>query len=249
MRRIILILLMLAIAFSLCACVGENTGYTEAIKTTVESTESKTDTDQIVGTWSSEDALWFFDDNGGLRIIHQGHFPRANPDNYCIDEDTYNYSVDENVLSLFYGTQDNADIMIDRLIKFSGNNKLTLTDPERDDKVMELSRVKDSNGTDKTIIGTWIPFGYDSFYLSIGPRGYGAVEKLSFYNDGTFRVITQNGEGYGEYSFLFDGEVLQMRVGDHGEFDYELYGNEFMLLEFSDYHGEMQFSYLLKKDT
>lgn len=249
MKRITLILLTLAIAFSLCACAGENTDYTEAIKTTTEPTESGTDANQLIGTWAAEDALWFFDDNGELRILYQGYFPRANPDNYSIGEDTYNYSVDEDLLSFYCGTQDDADIVYNRLIKFSGNNKLTLTNPEYGAEELELSRVKDSNGTDKTIIGTWIPFGYDSFELHIGPRGYGSVEKLSFYNDGTFRVITQTGEGFGEYTFLFDGEVLQMRVGDHGEFDYELFGNEFMLLEFSIYNGEMQFSYLLKKEA
>ena len=233
MKRLASILLVLALAFSLCACVSENTG----------------STNQLIGSWATGNALLFFDDNGELRILYQGYFPRANPDNYKIGEDTYNYFVEGDMLTFYSGTKDDVDAMHNRLIKFSGNNKLTLTNPEYDAEVLELSRIKNSNGTDKTIIGTWIPFGYDSFYLSIGPRRYDAVEKLSFYNDGTFRVITQNAEGFGEYSFLFDGEVLQMRVGDHGEFDYELFGNEFMLLKFSIYNGEMQFSYLLKKEV
>lgn len=233
MRRIISILLMLVIAFGLCACVGDNT----------------TSSDQLIGTWAAGDALWFFDDNGELRILYQGYFPGANPENYSIGEDIYNYSVDGNMLTFYNGAKDDVDAMYNRLIKFSGNNNLTLTNPEYSDDVLQLSRVKASNDANKTIIGTWIPFGYESFNLHVGTVGYGPVEQLSFYNDGTFRTITQAGNSFGEYKFLFDGEVLQMQGnGGRGELEYQLFGDEFMLLEFSIYRGEMQFSYLLKKE-
>lgn len=203
--------------------------------------EASVKKNQFTGTWFDEEncCLWIFNGNGSFRAL--------TPESHRVSSDEFEYSVNEKEIH-FKISLDGEEIVRIYSFDFSDNDRLILTKPEYEDVRIELTRVKDSSGNGNPIVGTWTAFDREYFDFHINNISYGDTESLSFYNDGTFRVITKGGEGSGEYTFLFDGEVLQMDCGwSVGEFDYELFSDEFMLIEFSIYNGEMQFGYLMRK--
>lgn len=197
---------------------------------------------KLEGAWFFEEGLflWVFDGDGTMRMISPPGF--NNYSNVAVSQ--YYYSIEGNELTLKNTSSSPGEIY---QIKFSGNDTMIFKHQGWDEGY-EFSRIKGSSNYKTAIVGTWSPVNDQEFDIHIGSSSY-PVKELSFYNDSTYRISSYMGSYSGEYTFLFDGDALQMQSQySRGEIDYELFGDKLLLIEFGIYNGEIPCCYLLIKE-